>query len=129
LNGSNRFDVVPPNPLAKGDMGTLWTGDGDPQASPGADIEAIWSQIQRGISLLHPSDVAEIRKLMAEYSGVDPSGPTGLAGVTSLDHQMFATPANRNIAMEQARVQAMQDANDALWNRVHVVNDRAIHGR
>jgi len=73
--------------------------------------------------------VAEIRKLMAEYSGVDPSGPTGLAGVTSLDHQMFATPANRNIAMEQARVQAMQDANDALWNRVHVVNDRAIHGR
>jgi hypothetical protein len=67
--------------------------------------------------MLHPADVAKMKALMQKYSGA-PAGATGEAGVTSVGDRAYPTAANRQIAMETARIREVQDANREFWDRM-----------
>jgi len=118
LTPNTRLTAEPANPLQKGDMGTLWDGANNGAPSRGVDVKAVWDSLLVGLSSLSQADQYEIRKMMLKYAGAaPPPSSTGAAGVTSLDGQTFATPANRQIAMETARIREVQDANREFWDR------------
>jgi hypothetical protein len=118
LTPNTRLTAEPANPPERGDFGTLYDGNNNGAPSRGVDVKAVWDSLVVGLSSLSQADQYEIRKRMLKYAGAaPPASSTGAAGVTSLDGQTFATPANRQIAMETARIREVQDANREFWDR------------
>lgn len=101
------------------DMGTLWTG-GDPQRSPGADVERIFKSFTDQCGLLHPDDVQRIRALMHKLSGADAGTPNAM-GITAVGQttDYIADPGAREMRHNRdqvdSAVQSINAANHALW--------------
>jgi hypothetical protein len=124
-----RLSAVPPNPPQRGDFGTLWDGSNSGAPSRGVDVKTVWDSLVLGLSTLNEADQYEIRKLMLKYAGAaPPQSSITAAGGASLD-RAYATDANRQIAMQADAISQMQQANDALWGRIHAENDAARRRR
>jgi len=113
-----RLSAVPPNPPQRGDFGTLWDGSNSGAPSRGVDVKTVWDSLVLGLSTLNEADQYEIRKLMLKYAGsAPPQSSITAAGGASLDRAAYATPANRQIAMETDRIREVQESNEQFWER------------
>jgi hypothetical protein len=129
LELNTRLNAVPPNPLKRGDMGTLWDGDNNGEPSPGAaDVDTIWESFANGISSLSPDDQEKIKQLMSEYGAGTTATTTG-AGVATVDRQLTTADTNRRTADHAAAaIRSMQRANNSAWDKINADHDRHVHG-
>jgi hypothetical protein len=118
LTNNTRLNAEPANSPQRGDFGTLYDGGNSGAPSRGADVKTIWDSLVLGLSTLSQADQYEIRKLMLKYAGsAPPQSSITAAGGASLDRAAYATPANRQIAMETDRIREVQESNEQFWER------------
>lgn len=118
LTTNNRLTAGPP--ASSPDLGTLYDGNG-PRRVAGTSVEELRRRIRLARPNLSDQDVEHCVAAAMEFSGsrAVPIGTDGGARVND---------AHRKIAAQCAEIDAIQAANNALWDNIHAQNDLQIHG-